>query len=110
MAKSAGEELLVIHMRGVGIEPPEREFRFCERRWRFDFAWPIHKLAVEVEGGTWAGGRHTRGSGYAADLVKYNRAALLGWIVLRFTTDQVKNGEAIQQICDFFMGGVCWKI
>jgi hypothetical protein len=49
---------------------------------------------VEVEGGTWTGGRHNRPVGYAKDLEKYNRATLLGWRVFRFTTQQFKNGEA----------------
>ena len=42
-------------------------------------------LAVEYEGGTWAGGRHTRAIGYANDCEKYNEAALLGWSVFRYS-------------------------
>ena len=73
--------------------------RFAEgRRWRFDFAWPGEKLAVEVEGGIFTRGRHTRGTGMLADMEKYNRAALLGWRVLRFFTDQVRDGTAIATI------------
>lgn len=60
------------------------------RRWRFDFAWPDRMLAVEIEGGTHSGGRHTRGSGYAADCEKYNAAAIQGWHVLRFTSDHLR--------------------
>lgn len=61
--------------------PPEREFRFHpERRWRFDFAWPSIKLAVEIEGR----GRHQTVVGYRRDCEKYNEAARLGWRVLRF--------------------------
>ncbi|MCB5206098.1 hypothetical protein [Methylovorus mays] len=48
------------------------------REWRFDFARPDIKLAIEVEGGTLSGGRHTRGAGYEADCYKYNEAARLG--------------------------------
>jgi very-short-patch-repair endonuclease len=65
---------------------PTPEFRFHpKRRWRFDFAWPAEKIAVECEGGTWSGGRHTRGKGYEGDCEKYNEAVILGWRVLRFT-------------------------
>jgi very-short-patch-repair endonuclease len=64
-----------------------REYLFARpRRWRFDFAHPCTMVAIEIEGGTWVNGRHTRGSGFEADCEKYNAAAILGWRVLRFTT------------------------
>jgi hypothetical protein len=53
------------------------------RKWRFDFAWPIAKVALEVEGGAFTRGRHVRPSGFIADCEKYSEAALLGWTVLR---------------------------
>lgn len=94
--RSNGEELMAFQLRASGIVPPEREYRFGPpRRWRFDFAWPEHGVALEVEGGTWTGGRHGRGTGFAADCEKYNAAALLGWIVLRATTEQVEAGQAL---------------
>lgn len=65
---------------------PEAEYRFAApRRWRFDYAWPDHRIALEVEGGVWTGGRHTRGKGFLGDMEKYNRAAVDGWRVLRTT-------------------------
>ena len=71
------------------------EFRFHpSRRWRFDFAWPDKKLAVEIEGGTWSGGRHTSGKGYRADCEKYSNAAIMGWAVIRVTTDMLRDGTA----------------
>lgn len=61
-----------------------REHRFCPPRlWRFDFAWPSMALAVEIEGGAFIGGRHTRGAGFRGDAEKYATALLLGWRVLR---------------------------
>lgn len=68
------------------------------RRWRFDFAWPGLRVAAECEGGIWTGGRHVRGAGYEADAEKYNAAALLGWVVLRFTRRQITSGDALEQI------------
>lgn len=56
------------------------------------------KILIEVEGGIWSGGRHTRGKGYIGDMEKYNEAAAMGYKVLRFSTEQVKSGLAIQQI------------
>lgn len=74
----------------LGLPAPEREYRFdSERRWRFDFAWPSLKIAVEVEGGVWIRGRHVRPVGYLADLEKYNRAVVLGWRVLRYAPHQL---------------------
>jgi very-short-patch-repair endonuclease len=75
------------------------EYRFAPPRlWRFDFAWPEMKLACEVEGSVWAQGRHTRGSGFSDDAVKYNTAALLGWTVLRYTTEMCIDGTAIDEL------------
>jgi len=69
---------------------PEPEYRFCpERKWRFDYAFIEQKIAIECEGGVWSRGRHTRPSGFIKDMEKYNRAALLGWRVLRYTPAQM---------------------
>jgi len=57
-----------------------------QRAWAFDFAWPIERVAVEIEGGIWSGGRHSRGAGMIADADKYNHAALDGWLLLRYTS------------------------
>ena len=78
-------------------EGDKHDFRIG-RRWRFDFAWPAIRLAVEVDGGTWASGRHTRGAGYEADCEKLNEAVLRDWRVLRVTTKQVDSGEALAWI------------
>lgn len=78
---------------------PEPEFKFHDtRKWRFDFAFPNEKVAVEVEGGTWVSGRHNRGDGFVRDTEKYNAAAVLGWCVLRFTDKAINSGEAINLI------------
>lgn len=75
-----------------------REFQFCpSRKWRFDFAFPDYKIAIECEGGL-AGGRHCMVGGYLADMEKYNTAAILGWAVLRFAWPQIRSGEAIKTI------------
>ncbi len=73
-----------------GLPRPEREWKFdAKRRWRFDYAWPQQMIALEVEGGVWTGGRHTRGAGFVKDMEKYNRAAVLGWRLLRVTPDKL---------------------
>jgi len=82
-----------------GLIEPVSEFRFAPpRKWRFDWAWPEWKLAVEIEGGAWVRGRHNRGKGFIGDLEKYNAATILGWAVLRVTPQHVHAGQAIAWI------------
>lgn len=76
-----------------------REHKFHEKRkWRFDFAWPDIKFAVEVEGGIHIQGRHTRGAGYEKDIEKYAEAFALGWRVLRVGDKLIKSGRALEII------------
>ena len=90
---------MAFQIRAAKLPEPAREVKFHPtRRWRFDFAWPDRFIALETEGGTWAGGRHTRGSGFEGDCHKYNAAAILGWRVLRVTATMVKDGTALEQI------------
>lgn len=82
-----------------GLPTPAMEHRFYDgRRWRFDYAWPEHRIALEVEGGVWTGGRHTRGAGFLADMEKYNMAAVTGWAVLRTTPDKLETLSTIDLI------------
>ncbi|HFG6930653.1 TPA: DUF559 domain-containing protein [Acinetobacter baumannii] len=95
---SEGEATLVQHLKTHKIDF-EQEYKFHpKRKWRADFLITGTKILVEVEGGVWSGGRHTRGKGYLGDMEKYNSAAMMGFTVLRFSTEQVKAGVAIKQI------------
>lgn len=69
-----------------------KEYKFHpKRRWRFDYAIPEYKIALEVEGGVWTQGRHTRPVGFLGDVEKYNTATLMGWRLFRTTpTDLLK--------------------
>ena len=104
-AKREGlEKVMEQQLRALGI-PFEREHRFApSRKWRFDFAFeslpmvPDAKVALEVEGGSWVAGRHSTGVGMAADCEKYAQATILGWRVLRATTNQVRDGTALSWI------------
>jgi len=92
---------LAAQCRMSGLPAPVREHRFAvelRRRWRFDLAWPALWLAVEVDGGSWVGGRHTSGAGFEGDCVKLNEALCLGWRVLRVTPRHVKAGDALRWI------------
>jgi very-short-patch-repair endonuclease len=75
----------------------ETEYRFHEKRkWRFDYALVEQRIAIEVEGGVWTGGRHTRGAGFLKDVEKYNEAAVRGWMVIRVTPDQLNGFTAVE--------------
>ena len=63
---------------------PEHSF-FLGRKWRIDFAIVDMEIGIEIEGGVWTCGAHTRGKGFIEDMEKYNAAATLGWVILRFT-------------------------
>lgn len=93
MSKSSLEKkfdliLLAHQLKGVFDE----EVRFHPtRKWRFDYANWDKLIAVEIEGGTWSNGGHSRGAGYQKDTEKYNEAVKLGWRVLRYTGKTMQN-------------------
>lgn len=116
------ERTLAFHIRARKLPKPEREYRFAAeasggtgtgvrkrlkdaglKDWRFDFAWPDLMLAVEVEGGGWANGRHNRGKGFHEDLKKYQEAQRLGWTIYRTAGELIKNGEAVQTIKELIL-------
>jgi very-short-patch-repair endonuclease len=91
--------MLYLQLRALHVILPEREYAFHPvRRWRFDFAWPELRLAVEVEGGVYSQGRHNRPQGFIGDTEKYNAAAEAGWTVLRYTGTAIRSGNAVEQV------------
>ena len=81
------------YARIFGLPKHEREYRFCpDRKYRFDFAFPDYKVAVECDGGVWVahGGRH----GGDGDREKLNLAAAMGWRVLRFSLAMLRQDPA----------------
>lgn len=117
IAISSLEENLSFQIKSLRLPIPEREYRFAAhhsggigkglrkrlkqaglRDWRFDFAWPDIKFAVEVEGGGWSSGRHTRGKGFREDMEKYNAAMAFGWVIYRCDAELIKSVRAIKTI------------
>ena len=97
MKKSVGEIEMAYLLKSEGYQF-EQEYKFHpDRKWRFDFAFPDEKIAIEVEGGLFTQGRHTRGRGYIQDMQKYNAATILGWRVLRYGTGQI-NDQVVKDI------------
>lgn len=96
------ERQFAFHVEHSPLPPPVPQYHFHPtRRWRFDFAWPEHRVAVEIDGLVWRPGgksRHTTPAGFRADLEKRNEATLLGWRVLHFEQDAVASGEAFETL------------
>ncbi len=85
-----------------GLPEPVREYPFHgTRKWRFDYAWPRFRVAVEREGGLWskeAGAKaaHAMPLAILRDMAKGNAAAILGWRVLRYTPEQLLQGAVAE--------------
>jgi hypothetical protein len=99
---SQAETLLEVQLEQAGI-PFVREFRFGQRRHRADFLiqeirWDEAGILIEVEGGTWIEGRHSRGKGFEDDCEKQALAVIAGYRYLRCTTSQVDDGSCLSWI------------
>jgi|WetSurSiteA1Bulk_404760.scaffolds.fasta_scaffold57130_2 very-short-patch-repair endonuclease len=64
---------------------------------RFDFAWPEQKIAVEIDGGNYMVKRRADGTLMAighhtapSDYEKINLSQELGWTVFRYTVEMIK--------------------
>ena len=100
------------------IPIPIFEFKFDpDRKFRADLAYPTRNLLIEIEGGIFgAPGKgkkcpvcnrrpeygHTGIGNLLSDMEKYNLMAHKGYYLLRFTPQQIKNGEAFKEIKQFF--------
>lgn len=80
---------------------PVAEYRFhTVRRWRLDVAFPDVKLGVEIDGGTFVQGKHSRGAGIRADMAKQAALAALGWRLIRCMPEHVNSGVALAWVRD----------
>lgn len=87
----------------AGFPEPVREHRFIPGRdHRWDLAWPDQRIAIEVQGGTWSGGRHVRGSGYEIDCRKMTAGQVLGWTVLYATERMLRRGDTVAALRGLF--------
>lgn len=125
MRMSTGEIIMASILRGMGVKFRYNATFHPKRKWQLDFILEPEskKVAIEVEGGTFGPqvicnhcdrpvftitkegrkvpirkpGRHNSGTGYAKDCIKYTEANLLGWKLIRVTTDTLtKNPEMVE--------------
>lgn len=89
---------LICRIDQMGILRPQKEFHFStSRQWRFDFAWPEVRIAIEIEGGIskYKPGRHIRPQGFQDDLDKYNTGTSYGWRIFRFSSKDIQENRPI---------------
>ena len=90
------EDSFALWLMVEGMPPcaPEHQFHWA-RKWRFDFAWPQHKVAVEVDGMVYGEkkGGHQTVKGRLEDAEKYMAAQRLGWQILTVPGPWILEGE-----------------
>ena len=91
-------DLLCWQLNNLGL-PHEREHHFHDtRKWRFDIAFPAVKLAIEIDGGLFVDGGHSRGRARINDMERDIAANLLGWLVVRMPPEWIRPGTALANI------------
>jgi very-short-patch-repair endonuclease len=95
---SPGECAFELHCRVEGLDFKREVALVDGRKWRWDFV--IKDLAIEIQGGIWTGGGHSRGAGQEKDMRKLNAAVKAGFRVMQFSTQMVESGEAIADVLE----------
>lgn len=96
---SESEDLLAFQLRAVKAPIFERQFRITpERKFMADFYFVLGRLVVEVDGGGFVNGRHSRGTGVEKDAEKSAYIARMPARLMRVTPTQVRKGLAVEWI------------
>ncbi len=99
--REALEAALALQLRADRIPFEAQALFWPGRMWRLDFLIgrsTTKPLAIEVQGGTWIGGAHSRGAGQERDCEKAAHAAIAGITLIPVTGGQIKSGKAIEWI------------
>jgi very-short-patch-repair endonuclease len=83
ITESEAEEAFLAIVRQAGLPDPIPQCHVYGRR--RDFAWPDHRLVVEIDGRAF----HDTAIAFELDRIRDNELTLAGWTVLRFTRRRV---------------------
>jgi very-short-patch-repair endonuclease len=88
--------VLTAWCRGRGLPDPEPEYEFHPaRKWRWDICFPERMVAVEIDGGLYVQGRHSRGAEREKDMEKHAEGICLGWRLLVVSPRMVNDGRLL---------------
>lgn len=101
--------LFIAACKAHGLPRPRPEYQFAMdigRKWAFDWAWPRGEngyiepmfggTALEIQGGIWTKGRHTRGAALLKEWEKLNEAAIRNWRILYCQPEDVESGAVFE--------------
>jgi very-short-patch-repair endonuclease len=100
--ESDAETLFLQLARRSGLPEPQRQFALptSEGVFRLDFAWPLRRIAVEIDGAA----THASREALSRDLRRQNRLLIsmvpAGWALLRFTWDDLVDPRFAGQMVD----------
>lgn len=106
--REALEAAMALQLRAAGLVFTTQVQFHPVRKWRMDFVVAPQSrrpVAIEVQGGVYTNGSHTRGQGYEKDCEKSFYGQMLGWRVLAVTGTHVRNGQALEWVLQLL--GVC---
>jgi very-short-patch-repair endonuclease len=98
---SPAETSLASLLRRAKIKGWKRQYSYVPgRKFKADFAFPLQKLIVEVDGGVYSRRAHGSIGGIIADMKRSNFAAMNGWRLMRFRPDEITKqpDSVIEQI------------
>lgn len=104
--RKARERLILAYALARGLPVPEFEYPFAapDRQWRFDMLFEGW-LAVEVQGGLFIQGRHSRGPRLLGEHEKLNEAVIRGYAVVFCTPQDVESGAIFATVEKALLAG-----
>ena len=82
------------------LEPLEL-VTFDVKQWRYDVIFPTVKLCIEVQGGVFTHGKHSRGENQVNDMYKSNSAQRVGYACFQFPPRDLSSGKAATDVIDY---------